>query len=60
MLSKDWRNLYEASVHSLQSDDDDETNPVMQQPFYLNHQPSIENPMSKIKTLLFVLFLFQL
>ncbi|CAF3454505.1 unnamed protein product [Rotaria sp. Silwood1] len=42
-LLENWRNLYEASVQSLQSDDD-ESKSLTQQPFYLNKQPSIENP----------------
>ncbi|CAF2640836.1 unnamed protein product [Rotaria sp. Silwood2] len=41
-LLENWRDLYEASVHSLQSDDD-ESKSLTQPPFYLNRQPSIEN-----------------
>ncbi|CAF3295916.1 unnamed protein product [Rotaria socialis] len=45
-LLENWRNLYEASVNSLQSDDD-EPNAIMPQPFYLNKQSSIENPLKE-------------
>ena len=43
---KDWRNLYEPSNHSVQSDEEDQKS-VTQKPFYLERQPSIEIPPSK-------------
>ncbi|CAF0918772.1 unnamed protein product [Rotaria sordida] len=45
-LLENWRDLYETSVHSLQSDDD-ESKSLTQQPFYLNRQPSTENPLKE-------------
>lgn len=46
LFSTGWQNLYEASVHSLQSDDDEPNLVHTQQPFYLKQQPqpSIEKP----------------
>ncbi len=47
LFLKDWQNLYEASVHSLQSEDD-EPKSSTQPPFYLNRRASIEKFLGKI------------
>jgi hypothetical protein len=52
-FTKDWQNLYEASVHSLQSEDNDEPKPSGQSPFYLNRPSSIEASSSKINLFIF-------
>ena len=49
LFSTGWQNLYEASVHSLQSDDDEPNLVHARQPFYLKQQPQpfIEKPFGK-------------
>jgi len=44
---KDWRNLYETSIHSLQSDEEEQRSTTQKQ-FYLEPRTSIEQPPSKI------------
>ncbi|CAF1238593.1 unnamed protein product [Rotaria sp. Silwood1] len=44
-LLDNWKRLYETSLHSLQSDDDDEDRrSVPKKPFYSDRQLSVENP----------------
>jgi hypothetical protein len=43
-LDIDWQNLYEASVNSLENDDDDPKSSI-QKPFYLDRQPKIGEPL---------------
>jgi hypothetical protein len=44
---KDWQQLYETSIHSLQSDEDDQQS-ITPKPSYLEPQTTIEQSPSKI------------